>query len=508
MLRRKIDLSIRVTAKNYYQRTFPPRFPDFEITGPERGRVVMQNTCRLEPYHLDGHPDEVYMDIIMGHSTPHTHVDVFMHDWYTMFEDIPRESRWVQRDVSQLPTQEIIGEASIIDISDVPAGSPISLGFFKSRAQHIQRGDMVFVKTGHAQRYEEAKKTGKTHLDLSVITPEIVEWLADEKKMRVYGHDAVINGNFKYWMKSEQVCYRKGVLMIDRMAHLDRVEGGTRVFANVGICLKMADVDDSPARVTVLLGLDNLAEQKAVDLYDPVLISASEVESGYPFERSEPFELKGDVMKRLRIKNFHVPMAEYDMEEDGWCGFKAFSNHVGTHIVIPSLPMAGREIPADKRWNLSCADSNKLFGSTCVVNAWAVGPRQNVTAKILEKYASHIRAGDIVVLRTGFTDDYYLREDFLTYTPGFAKDAVQWLIDKGIKMLVTDTASIEPAPYAGSPVAKENTWALFSNGIPAVLCAADMWRLQHPRSLAFVSPMALAGLNASPCRVLIIEEYK
>lgn len=508
MLRRKIDLSIKVTPKNLYQRTFPTRFPDYEITGPERHRIKMQNICRLEPYHLDSHPDEVFMDIIMGHSTPHTHVDVFMHDWYTMFEDLPRNLKWVQRDVSQLPTQEIIGEASIVDISDVAVGAPISLEFFKSRAQHVQVGDMVFVKTGHAQKYEEAKKGGKTYLDLSVVTPEIIDWLATEKKMRVYGHDAVINGNFKYWMKSEQRCYRNGVLMIDRLAHMDRVEGGMRVFANVGISLKMQDVDDSPARVMVLLGIDNLTEQKVVDLYDPVLISPSDLGDGPPFERTEPYELKGEIMKRLRIKNFHVPMGEYDMEEDGWCGFKAFSNQVGTHIIIPSLPIAGKEIPANSKWNLASVDSNKLFGKTCVVNAWAVGPRQNVTVQTLEKYAKHVQADDIVILRTGFTDDYYLREDFLKYTPGFTKDAIQWLVDKSIKMLITDTASIEPAPYANHPVSKENNYLLLSKGISVVLCATDMWRLQHPRSLAFVSPMALQGLNASPCRVLVVEEYK
>jgi kynurenine formamidase len=508
MLRRKIDLSLRITASAPYQRSFPPRFPDLEVTGPERGRIEMQRLCRVEPYQLDKHPDEIYMDIIMGHSTPHTHVDVFMHDWYTMFEDLPRKAQWVKRDVAQLPVHEILGEAAIVDISDVEPDVEITLDFFKSRAQHVQPHDMVFVKTGHPAKWEVAQKAGKSHPNFTVVTPEIAQWLVEEKKIRVYGHDAVINGNFKYWMKTEQFYYRHGVLMIDRLAHMDRVPGGTRVFANVGISLKMADVDDSPARVTVLTGTENLTEQTVIDLYDPVRISTMDLAGGPPFERNEPYELKGDIMKRLRIKNFHVPMAEYDMEEDGWVGFKAFSNHVGTHLVVPSLPVAGKEIPDCHKVDLGAADSNKLWGSTSVVNAWSAGPRQNVTVQTLEKYGRHIRPGDIVIFRTGFSDDYYYRPDFLHYTPGFTHDATQWLANKGIKMLVTDTASIELAPYGSEPIFKENQYLLFSQGIPVVYCATDLWRLQHEHSMAFVAPMALSGLNASPCRVMVLEEWR
>ena len=140
MLRRKIDLSLKVTPTTPYQRSFPPRLPDLEIVGPERSRVEMQSLCRVEPYQLDRHPDEVFMDIIMAHSTPHTHVDVFMHDWYTMFEDLPRNMKWVQRDVSQLPVHEIIGEAAIVDISDVEPDIPVTLDFFKSIGRTITTG--------------------------------------------------------------------------------------------------------------------------------------------------------------------------------------------------------------------------------------------------------------------------------------------------------------------------------------------------------------------------------
>ena len=54
MLRRVIDLTLTMKPMNDYQRDYPPMWPDFENTGPERKRVEMQKMVKAEPFLLDG----------------------------------------------------------------------------------------------------------------------------------------------------------------------------------------------------------------------------------------------------------------------------------------------------------------------------------------------------------------------------------------------------------------------------------------------------------------------
>ena len=506
MLRRVIDLTLTTSPINPYQRDYPPPWSDLEATGPERDRLEMQKLVKLEPFHLDGHPDELMMNVTIGHSTGHTHVDVFLHDWNTMFEDIPRDKLWAVRDVSQVPSHELLGPVAIVDISELAPYGEITLDYFRTRAAHVEPGDMVFMKTGHPAKTADRKASTA---DFSVIGPEIAQWLADEKRIRVFGCDHKINGNFAKWSKSEQVFYRTGVLMIDRMANLDALEHGQRLFASVGISFKMQGTDDSPARVFVLDKLSDLRSgAKATDLYYPITCPWDQ--PSFPFTRSEPFDLRSDILRRYHLQNVHISQSEYEhvFAGDGFMGFKSFCNCLGTHLRIPKYPLAGADIPAAARLDLANTPTDRLWGKAVLVDAWGAGPGQDVTVAMLEKRARQITAGSIVLVRTAFTDFFYHQQrDFVRYSPGFTAEAVRWLIQRGVKMVVTDTATIESAKAQGQPGVVDNQRALFEQGIPVVLSATSLWRISQDTVTAFVSPMALPNTNASPCRVLILEEY-
>lgn len=502
MLRRVIDLTQTVRPINDYQRDYPPPWSDFEATGPERKRTEMQKLVRVEPFHLDGHPDELMMNVTLGHSTGHTHVDVFLHDWETMYEDLPRKDQWTRRDVSQVPSHELIGPAAVVDLSEAAPYGKIDLAFFQEKARHVQRGDIVLIKSGHpaAERRGEGQAG-----DFTVLPPEAAAWLAREKQVRVCGFDHKINGNFPIWSRTEKAFYRHGVLMIDRMANLDDLQAGERYFACVGVSLKVAGCDDSPARAFVIDKLSDLgAGGRATDLFYPI---ACDWNCGaFPFARAEPYALKAQIMRRMRLENVHITQTEYDdlFGGPGFMGYKRFCNFVGTHIQVPSYPLAG--LPADPASDLGSIDTANLWGRCVCVDAWDAGPGQDVTADMLRR--APIEAGDIVLLRTSYCDYYAQSPDYLFHSPGLSDGAVQWLIEKRVKMVVADFAGVECAGSGGRIGAHDHLKALFASGVLAVTDACGMWRVAPRPGVAFISPMAFPGLNASPCRVLVYEEYQ
>ena len=292
--------------------------------------------------------------------------------------------------------------------------------------------------------------------------------------------------------------------MIDRMANLDELESGARYFACVGISFKFAGVDDSPARVFVINKLDNLdKDAKTTDLFFP--IRCNEPTGDFPYPRSEPYELRHEIKNRLRLENIHITQTEYEgsFGGPGFMGYKSFCASIGTHIQVPTFPVAG--VPANNAFDLSTIATDRLWGKCILVNAWGAGPRQNVSRSMLEK--ANIEEGDIVLIRTSYSDYYDRNPDYYEYSPGLSDRAVEYLIQKKVKMVVTDFASVEEAKHQSSIGVHDHLARFFENGILVVNNAYSMWRLTKPRSIAFISPMAFPYINASPCRVLIYEEY-
>lgn len=505
MIRRVLDLTQTIRPSNTYQRNYPPPWSDFEITGPERTRVDLQHMVNAEAFHLDGHLDELMMHVTIGHSTGHTHVDCFLQDWECMYQDVPREMLWARRDISQVPSHELLGPAAVVDISEEAPFGKITLSFFKEKAAHVRHGDIVLIKSGHPSLVKAGKYLND---EFSVIGADCIHWLATEKQVRVCGFDHKINMNFPVWSRSERACYRHGVLMIDKIANLDTLESGARYFSCVGLSFKVQGVDDSPARVFVIDKLSDITEGgKTHDLFFPIQCPWDT--NAFPFARSEPYEKKHQIMNRFNLENCHMIQDEYPDADvfggPGFMAFKTFSSHIGTHLQVPTFPMVGLE--AMPVYDLSRIATDRLWGKCVIVDAWAAGPCQDVTAAMLERAKGRITEDTIVLVRTAYSDYYAKHPDYLKYSPGFTDEAIRWLCDKKIKMLVTDFATVERASANCCIGVHNHLKSLFSNGILVVNNAYSMWRLTRPESVAFVSPMAFPHLNASPCRVQVYEEY-
>jgi kynurenine formamidase len=109
--------------------------------------------------------------------------------------------------------------------------------------------------------------------------------------------------------------------------------------------------------------------------------------------------------------------------------------HHGTHVNAPiHLAQGGAgvgELPLDR-----------FFGTGVVVPV-PKGEWEYVQPADLEAAQQQVRPGDIVVLNTGWHRGYSDSMEYFGHGPGLSEAAAQWLIDKDVKLVAIDTATID-----------------------------------------------------------------
>jgi len=126
--------------------------------------------------------------------------------------------------------------------------------------------------------------------------------------------------------------------------------------------------------------------------------------------------------------------------------------HTGTHMNAP-LHLIQRaadlaEIPVDR-----------FFGNGVVLSI----PKKSyevITAQDLQSATPEVQQGDIVVIVTGWHHKYSDAIEYFGESPGLSKDAAQWLVQKGCKLVAVDTPQIDHplatsfGPHRGGPTMK------------------------------------------------------
>jgi arylformamidase len=109
--------------------------------------------------------------------------------------------------------------------------------------------------------------------------------------------------------------------------------------------------------------------------------------------------------------------------------------HTGTHVDFARHTVEGGQTAAD-------VPLDRVCGQALVVNLSHVGANHEITVADLEAHAPEIRPGDIVLVRTDWTEKHW--GDFPTYymeSPYCSAEAAQWLVDRGAKAIGFDCFS-------------------------------------------------------------------
>lgn len=123
--------------------------------------------------------------------------------------------------------------------------------------------------------------------------------------------------------------------------------------------------------------------------------------------------------------------------------------HTGTHMNAPIHMI-------QKGADLSEVPEDRLFGNGVVLSI-PKGSYETITAADLKAAKPEVKKDDIVVIVTGWHHRYSDALEYYGESPGLAKDAAQYLVEKGVKMVMVDTQQIDHplatslGPHRGGP---------------------------------------------------------
>ena len=183
------------------------------------------------------------------------------------------------------------------------------------------------------------------------------------------------------------------------------------------------------------------------------------------------------------------------------------SCHAYTHVDAPNHFLPGdrhvAEMPIDQ-W----------VGEAAVVDLTHLPDDGEVTGADLDRRGTHVRVGDIALLRTDWPRRVSVEHpDFWRRAPWTGTSACQWLIGRGVKAVGYDY----PPDYAvrhgifepDRKVAREeNTthFMLFPAGITVIEYLTNLDRIGVPRCRFMALPLALDGADGSPVRAIAMVD--
>ena len=111
----------------------------------------------------------------------------------------------------------------------------------------------------------------------------------------------------------------------------------------------------------------------------------------------------------------------YSFETCGWQGssFSMFA-HYATHVDAPNHFIEGAH-------GIDAAPIGKLMGAAALIPLDDHGVAKGIAADTLEDRGRHVRRGDIVILRTGWSDLHWGQPAFWKDGPYLDTSAADWL---------------------------------------------------------------------------------
>ncbi len=198
-------------------------------------------------------------------------------------------------------------------------------------------------------------------------------------------------------------------------------------------------------------------------------------------------------------RKYFPPREEPDVVfVDSWLSIFA---HAGTHLDCP------RHI---FRWGQTTdqVPLERFMGPACLLDFSAKGRDDAITADDLEAYAPLVRAGDIVLLRTDFTDKFWGSDAYLRHSPYLTGEGARWLVDKGAKAAGFDFLQEEEVKKIPHNVPERYVVhrTLLENGVVQIEHMTNLAAIGRERFEVIALPLKMPGVEGSPCRAVAVVE--
>jgi len=172
-------------------------------------------------------------------------------------------------------------------------------------------------------------------------------------------------------------------------------------------------------------------------------------------------------------------------------------SHTGTHADAPLHQIADG-------MSIEQIAVDRFVGWAGVIDLTDKAPKEAITRKDLEERGNSVRKGEIVILRTDWTQKHWDTKAFYANeNPYLTDDACQWFLDREVRCIITDIdiedihVQVKPGPHHV---------LLLGHGIPLVEYPINLGELTKDRVFIFAAPIKIRGCDGAPCRVVALEE--
>ena len=204
----------------------------------------------------------------------------------------------------------------------------------------------------------------------------------------------------------------------------------------------------------------------------------------------------GDGRLGLQV-SFDTP---YNYDNCGWQGstFSMFC-HYGTHVDAPNHFLQGAA-------GIEAAPLTRLIGPAALIELDDHGREAGIRGDTLEDRGRHVKAGDIAILRTGWSDKHWGEDLFWREGPYLGPDGADWLVERGVKAVVYDFSeeqAVRSDDFRGEEC--EIHHKILGRDIYNIEYVQNLGLIKRPRCTIVALPLKLQGLDGAPARVLAIE---
>ena len=203
---------------------------------------------------------------------------------------------------------------------------------------------------------------------------------------------------------------------------------------------------------------------------------------------------------KLDIRTFSVDelLPDFTVPEGEWYVLQEWeiSSHIGTHVEAPYHHLKdGTDVAG--------LPLERVMGEAVLLDFRSKKAGEAIELAEIQEVGSDVRAGDIVLIHTGF-DRLYGKPDY--NRPHLSLEAIRWLVERRIACLGIDASGIEEYGAPEQP----GHLLLFEHGIPVIeelthldeLCQ----RAVAPKRVFFIAlPLPIRGADACPVRAVAIE---
>ena len=202
----------------------------------------------------------------------------------------------------------------------------------------------------------------------------------------------------------------------------------------------------------------------------------------------------GREARTLEISQLDATQLTGAHEEEGWYIMHrvVMVNHLGTHLEVPYHIL---ENGAD----LAQIPAKQYIGAAVILDLRGYGAREGIPLEAVQaaaEKAGGIEQGDLVFVMTGWSE-YYGGDEYMS-PPFLVREAVQWIVGHGIKVLGIDTSG---AMDPDSPD-RWNHLPIMEAGVVYIENLTNLASGPESRVMAAALPPAVEGLEGMPVRVV------